>query len=362
MKIGKLVAQSDELLHLDFLRFLASAAIVYLHSQEFFYPENIRAAAVARTLSLGLFVDLFFLISGFVISYVYFDRIRSLGDYGHFMTKRVFRLVPLHWVTLVISIAIWTILLHFGRASNTPNFDPVCIANTAVLLHAVFDCGLTFNGQSWSISAEMCAYAVFPILVILSARSRAAPILVTAACIIGVVMVSGTSPLDIAWHEVNPLARALASFSFGVWLWVFRDRIKTIPAASSLLLISFLALLICMMTDLPALPTMGLVYIVGLLGVAADLQRSAIPIVKRVAPLGQLTYSIYMWHNIFILVIMNALGDKLLHLSGWKAIALGVFTYAVIMVVSYLSLTVIETPARRWLERSFQHRVRAPAE
>ena len=72
--------------------------------------------------------------------------------------------------------------------------------------------------------------------------------------------------------------------------------------------------------------------------------------VKRLAPLGQLTYSIYMWHGLLILVLMNALGDKLLH---GNPIALPILTfvcYAGILITSYLSFFYLETPARRWID------------
>lgn len=362
MKIWKLVPQSNELLHLDFLRFLASAAIVYHHSHEFFYPKEIRAAATAGSHSLALFVDLFFLISGFVISYVYFERMSSLRAYSNFMLKRVFRLVPLHWVTLLVSIFIWAALSQFGKAGHGPSFSPVCIANTAFLLHAVFECGdnLNFNGASWSISAEMCAYAVFPILVLLAMTNRLLPLLLTAVCFVGVVWLSGVPANTLVWDAINPVVRAITSFSFGLWLYIERDKIGKIPAASFLVLIAFAILVLGMLNDVPTLLSMIMVYVVGILGTAADMQKRESLLVRRVAPLGQLTYSIYMWHGIFILVMMNALGDKILHLSGWKAVILGLVTYAAIMIGSYLSFTIIETPARRWLEQSTRRRTVSP--
>ncbi|MCH7627432.1 hypothetical protein [Novosphingobium percolationis] len=63
-----LTASSDELLTLDLFRFLSSVAIVYHHSHEYFVAPAFRAAAGQRTAGLALFVDLFFLISGFVIA------------------------------------------------------------------------------------------------------------------------------------------------------------------------------------------------------------------------------------------------------------------------------------------------------
>ncbi len=96
--LPRLRPASGELLHLDLMRFVASAGIVFHHSHEFFSPQRARPALAAGTLGLALFVDLFFVISGFVITYVYHDRIVSWGGFGRFLQRRIGRLVPLHWL------------------------------------------------------------------------------------------------------------------------------------------------------------------------------------------------------------------------------------------------------------------------
>ena len=63
-----------------------------------------------------------------------------------------------------------------------------------------------------------------------------------------------------------------------------------------------------------------------------------------------LTYSMYMWRPTIIMVLMNALGDKILHLPTWPMVALAVVTYGAILVWSLLSLKLYEAPARRWID------------
>lgn len=352
VKLKKLAPQSNELLHLDFLRFFASGAIVFHHSHEFFYEAEIRAHAIASSQSLALFVDLFFLISGYVISHVYFQRMNSGRDYRAFMLKRIFRLVPLHWVTLAASIFMWTALAQFGHPTHRPSTEPMCIANTAALLHAVIPCGnnMNFNAPSWSISAEMCVYALFPIFVMMARRSRLVPLLISIGCVALALLQFRTSMFAFSWPDVHPVLRAIASFCLGIWLWTHRMHIVRVPAASSLMLVALGLLMAGILANAPSALLLLAVYVVGFLGVAADMSGRGNALVRRMAPFGQLTYSIYMWHSIFILVIMNGLGDKLLHLSGWSAVALGIVTYAIIATWSYVSFMKIETPARRWLE------------
>jgi peptidoglycan/LPS O-acetylase OafA/YrhL len=106
--LPKLRPQSDEMLHLDLTRFIASVGIVAHHSIEYFVQPSSRDWLHEKTMGLALFVDLFFVISGFVIAYVYHERALTLKGYAVFLQRRVGRLVPLHWLTLAISLAIDT--------------------------------------------------------------------------------------------------------------------------------------------------------------------------------------------------------------------------------------------------------------
>ena len=67
----KLTPESQEMLYLDMLRFIAASAIVVTHSQ---------SIVGFRSDGFGIFVDLFFLISGYVIACVYSERMESGRD------------------------------------------------------------------------------------------------------------------------------------------------------------------------------------------------------------------------------------------------------------------------------------------
>ncbi len=100
----------------------------------------------------------------------------SRTGYLKFLQRRVGRLVPLHWLTLLIAMLIWGAFLLRGYGGNhPPSFQPECILETAVLVHSFIYCGdgNYFNGVSWSISTEMVMYVLaFPIIAITAARFR----------------------------------------------------------------------------------------------------------------------------------------------------------------------------------------------
>jgi peptidoglycan/LPS O-acetylase OafA/YrhL len=342
------------MLHLDMLRFIASIAIVFHHSREYFYPKSERAAL---SNGLALFVDLFFVISGYVIAHVYAERMTSWKDYGTFLQRRIGRLVPLHWVTLVLVIAIWVVLLRAGaHADHVPWFKPQCIGATVALLHAAYSChNQIFNGQSWSISAEMGMYVAFPVFLLLGRWHRLFPIgvgLAVALTVLATIPVSGLNASNVEWESVQAYLRATPSFLFGMGLWWSRDLVRRLPMAQPILGASILMLIVAMLVPAPAWALLALVYTTVLAASAADLQARSGLLVHTIAPLGQLTYSIYMWHGLVIFVVMNILGDKLLHAGTALTAVLACITYALIVGTSYLSFFWIETPARKWIDRS----------
>lgn len=316
-RVPRLKAASNEMLHLDLMRFVASVAIVAHHSREYLIPVADRARRMStRTGGLALFVDLFFVISGFVIAYVYSNRLKSLQDCIGFMQRRIGRLVPLHWLTLAISILIWVaISRHVSHVNHAQDFSPVCVADTALLTHSVISCGNGnyFNGQSWSISAEMFMYLLFPVMLIVSNLRRWLPLLISASILIAIGAYHtylGSFPF-FSWEMPSGVLRALPSFLFGITLFNYRHKTKAIRLARPLLLLTTVLMILAMLFDAPTFLTLLMVYLSALFTVASDVQGTISPFVKRTAPLGQLTYSIYLWHGMFILVIMNAIGDKI---------------------------------------------------
>lgn len=348
---SRLGPPSGELLNLDFLRFVASVGIVAYHSLEYFVPKAYREALNEQTRGLSLFVDLFFVISGFVIAYVYCGKIGSLADFGRFMQRRVGRLVPLHLLTLTVSIVIIGTAATLGQTINRmPSFDPRCIAQTAIFLHAIVSCGngIFFNGVSWSIGAEMVMYLLFPLLAWVGYRTKSG---LLAATVVALLVVAAVHRVEGgAWELLPPVPRALPSFLIGISLFTWRDALRRIPRPGLIMAACLPIALVTMTTGMPDIVSLALVYVVAGSAIAADVQGSVGSAVKLIGPLGQLTYSLYMWHSILITVLMNGIGDKVLRAGPGLMLVVGLLCYASIVVVSCISYLFIETPARRWID------------
>jgi hypothetical protein len=116
-----------------------------------------------------LFVDFFFVLSGFVISHSYGHRLGTLEGVGRFMIRRLGRLWPLHVVVLIAFI-----IVEGGRAISTARgasyANPPFTGATSfhsILTNLMFgqslglEQQLTWNPPSWSICAEFWTYLIF---------------------------------------------------------------------------------------------------------------------------------------------------------------------------------------------------------
>jgi peptidoglycan/LPS O-acetylase OafA/YrhL len=119
-----------------------------------------------------LMVDLFIVMSGFIMLHVYGHQFRhAIGkkDFFSFMGARFARVYPLHFVTLAISVATFYGL----HQPPSPINNPAAIPTHLLLLHSFgIHTIFTWNVPSWSISAEWWAYVLFPFLGIVLGKAK----------------------------------------------------------------------------------------------------------------------------------------------------------------------------------------------
>ena len=364
--VWNLQAASAELHHTDLIRLIASCGIIFSHTAEFMVPRELRQHIYHNLEGLTLFVDVFFVISGFVLSFVYAGRINRLHDFTKFMQRRIGRLVPLHLVTFLIVTALYlvAISLHIP-INNQPSLSAKCLVSTALLIHAWNSCGVQVpNGVSWSISAEMAVYLLFPLFL----RVFRAPRLFRIA-FFGVLLgfcswlSGGVSEMSSSFTAL----RAMPPFYFGVLIYSEKDHLRLPAYAGSLpfLLVGLLVIGTLRVWPRELLIVVG--YSIAATAAIADISQIRSTIVSRLAPLGQLTYSAYMLHSIFMALIINALFDKWLKLGVVWLIIVTIATWLLIFIASLLSFYLFETPIRKkidafefsfWLKRKHGRRNR----
>ena len=114
-----------------------------------------------------LMVDLFFIMSGFIILHVYKDDFTSRierNSIKKYLVARFARIYPLHFFTMLLLVT-GVIIFSPGGTYPNPIENPWAIPTGFLLLHSYYIHNIyTWNIPSWSISAEWAAYLLFPFL------------------------------------------------------------------------------------------------------------------------------------------------------------------------------------------------------
>ncbi len=326
-----------------------------------------------------LWVDLFFILSGFVISYS--ARADERAPYSwpqirDFWVHRIARIYPLHlfalFTLLAVTIAMQVIatLAHARMALSNP-WSTVSILNFLEQLFLLNAWGLTgrigWNIPSWSISAELFAYLLYPVLAAMMVRWRTAALAGMALLAIAFYAWIGltTGVLDIV--KSVAVLRCLAGFSLGMVIYAVRDRIaacsdSTLGIMQAIGLVIVLATMCLGLNDVLVMP--GFVLLIA----ATWPDRGWLARPLKTAPLhwlGEISYSVYLnhfwvlgaWH--FVLWPVQAR----IGLEPWINRSIDVAgAIMLVLLVSHFSYRLIEKPARRAIVAAYHARLgKAPA-
>ncbi|MFZ5734777.1 MAG: acyltransferase family protein [Pseudomonadota bacterium] len=331
--------------HLDGLRIVAAGAIVVLHYAEYCRGNPIANAAFNHIQHFNLLVDLFFVISGFVIASQYATTVADRRSIARFLWRRLARIYPLHLATLAFYLLIAAaIQLGIAKGDNPARYPLSDIPAQLLLLHAIIGERLTFNFPSWSISAEMVCYIAFPLLSALALRRRALAVWAFAAMIASIsigAIAAGSGPWT-EWINHGGAARALPSFLLGIVLYRYQDVIGSRPALKPPMT-PVLLIFVAAGSALPATAQLMLVYAIVILALRLDLTR------RRSAftwfgfeRWSDYTYSIYMLHVPVATIVLSIFGRY----APIDKLALAPLAVLMLAGASYLSCRFFETPLR----------------
>jgi peptidoglycan/LPS O-acetylase OafA/YrhL len=169
------IVRSGYVESLTALRGVACIVVLFYHIREWF--QLLGFYFVSELLKFGyLGVDLFFVLSGFVIHNSYSNRV----DLFHFRSvvsfvfARYARVWPAHVAVLVLMIPVPFILLFFSKSMIVPpHYDlDYFILSVLLIQNWGFQDQLKWNVPSWSVSVETFAYLAYPVLAFLVAKLK----------------------------------------------------------------------------------------------------------------------------------------------------------------------------------------------
>lgn len=355
--------------NLDALRGLCAILVALFHATWF---SHFRKLAIVY--NGWLFVDFFFILSGFVIAFNYALRKHSVATFSAFAVKRFFRLYPLHIATFLLTFVVTMIgeVTRSTLSTGTPSWLAGLNRNSFACIFLVHGLGFStpsFNAPSWSISAEFWTYLVFGSLALLASSPKRHMLMMACVGTTALIMMFILNyPNGLLTAYEYGFLRCLAGFSIGVAVWYTWAQTTWRPEAAftSIILFTLSSTLYIVLswakhssfTNCMVLPIFAAIIYFCALDTKSTLTRLLeSPLAKR---LGRISFSIYMIHTSMLMLtsyIVTKLAPDLKVLSFSIAISnsrlllgdLFCIVYLIsIIITAELTYRLIEDPFRKF--------------
>ena len=334
-------------------RGIAAWFVVFYHIR-LALPDSVPPGVIAVLAKGYLAVDLFFVLSGFVMWLTYGAKFQHEGLRAApaFLWRRMARIYPLHLAILVATIAYAAALALAGKADMTQYPLEELPLHLLLVQNWGFTDHLTWNDPSWSISTELAAYFLLPPAVVTLFRKEWPPL----ACALGAVALAGLLHLwfaaqgepTLGRHIVwNGLPRCLAGFFAGVLMAMAWRGKATRPATLGALGVSLSAFAAWLGGLLPETFGVPLSFSALVYALAATSAWQGNPLSGRVlVHLGDISYSTYLAHFLLWIVF------KHLFVTDAASVPLGLIALYVagVYLASELLYRLIEAPGRTLLQ------------
>lgn len=309
--------------------------------------------AALAVLSKGyLAVDFFFLLSGFVIWLRYAEPLRRerLRALPAFFQRRIARIWPLHAFLLAGAVALALLLRATGRTPEQFPFAELPL-HLLLLQNWGFTTALAWNDPAWSISCELGAYLLFPLLALTIDWRRVPTAAVLAAIAALIVLLHAVFAAYAApglGFDIPRLGliRCILEFATGTAigaLWLRWDAAPRRPALVAAL--TALAALLAWGIGAPETLAVPAAFAALLLALALTAGRRGNPLEGRLLhSLGEISYATYLSHYLLWIAFKLALvRDAAI---GWPLVGLYL---ALVLAASVALHHWIERPAQKWL-------------
>ncbi|MGH6839557.1 MAG: acyltransferase family protein [Methylocella sp.] len=322
------------------LRFLAAILVVTFHAT--LYTRDRLDPTFGSWLPGAAGVDIFFVISGFVMVVSSRKLVNQTGGWLVFAKRRLIRIVPLYWLATTLRIAamlaVPTLLLHtnlsFYQVATSYLFFPA--RNAEGDLHPLLIVG-------WTLNYEMFFYMVFTLALLLRRDIYWFVGTALGICAFGSLVPNIESdalafyfnPIVLEFFGGMLLARVAATWRFPWWACI-----AAFAAGLALLLTQFGG-------PVPRFIESGLPALLVVSGAVFGERWLAGRIPNFLLNLGAASYALYLFHPIFSPVVPSVMMRMGLN-EGWISIVVFVMFSIIISVIAF---AVVERRMTRYLNR-----------
>lgn len=328
--------RSDRLLNLQLLRILAAVAVVLYHARS--YPTAFDPGFDPSHLAWGFKgVDVFFIISGFIMVYITRDGAPKPFD---FIGRRFLRVWPLYVIVTLVA----AILAAYAPRFYSAQHDLAYVLKSIFFVPAARELDQNFYPimvPGWSLNLEVVFYSLFGLALFFKQRALALIAMTTALMAISVA----SSVPEIRFYSFSGHG-IMFEFLFGVGL-------GHLYLAQPKLPLWFAWMLVALGTALLVLPLSGhrpvAVGIPALLVVAGALftqQPKSERLASLIDFLGRISFALYLTHIFALVNFRVVVRDAGIQVNGWLYIA-AVLTISIALASAVYVL--IEKPIGRWL-------------
>lgn len=359
---------SGKLHSLTSLRFIAAGLIVILHIRGLFgiSPD------IGDPILFGQGVSFFFILSGFILVYVY-PKVSREGS-GRFWLSRVGRIWPAHVAALLL------LLLLLPLTRPTAESGASTLLPNLFLIHAwipVEQQYYSYNSVSWSLSTELAFYLCFPLLLIGWRKTWHWKLLGSLLLVVVMIVLGNNGyfpaspPNDQGFStigplQVHPFAR-LFEFTLGMsaalaWAALVTRRLNARLGTLCEILAIALVLVLMFSTESWAaaaaqqtwvgdagwtwlraggIPALGFAFLITVLALQQGLISRALSFPLFIL-LGEISYSVYLIHQI---LVRYYLGHERSFAVIPPIVALFLFI-AIVLLMSYAMWSLVEKPFR----------------
>ncbi len=201
--------------------FLSHATFV-TDAQSFFFQQR-------QWLKQGFVgVNFFFILSGFILSYTYFEKINTIKSFQwrRFYLKRFAKIFPSFWFSLLLSVffaaALW----------QHPNNIKILFANLFLIQAWLPDSYYQWflNPPAWSLSVEVFFYLLFPFFILLVKKTSEFSFSLSVCALIGIQGIAtyyfNEWALPKFWFYLFPISN-LILFLTGILLFLITRNMKS---------------------------------------------------------------------------------------------------------------------------------------
>lgn len=345
---------AEDIRALTGVRGVAAAAIVVYH----FGDVQLATGGTGSFFRIPygyLLVDMFFMLSGYVMALNYrevFSRLTA-STFAQFMLKRVARLYPAYLAIGLLYVAKIAAGLSGDKLEMYSAWDwfgnLFMLTGWGLYIFPVV-------GVAWAASAELGSYLLLPLLMPFTQhRNRGIALLAVAAALAGIyaVSISGRGsggPLDVVnGNSLYPMLRAVCGFTLGLALYRFGDLVDRLsPAVQDALVVALPLAIVAVGIGQASDRLMYLLFIPLVAVLSRDGRMAQLLFGNAlVYRLGIISYSIYLIHPLFVSFAIRSW--RQFGQTEGNYIVASLVCFAIILVMSEISYRLVEMPGRRAL-------------